>query len=112
MSLTKFMDKVEAREIACAKCGHDNDPGLSHCNSCGSHLYVVCLECNRRSERTERRCAHCGARFHGSRVKREMRVASMQVRRMGWLHFILIVAAIILGFAMIVGAMNFRINLF
>ncbi|MFO1498600.1 MAG: zinc ribbon domain-containing protein [Verrucomicrobiota bacterium] len=88
--------------VACAKCGHENPHGQTHCASCGSHLHVVCQHCGHRTERSRRRCPECGGKLHRSWRRRTTRSLLGQDRRKLLSQIVLLVVAIVLGLIFIV----------
>ena len=93
------------KPIRCAKCGHQNAPRISVCESCGAHLYVTCQNCGHRNERSRSRCVECRHKLHRSWFKRLARKKG----KISLLQVALLVIGILLGLAVVVYFSELRV---
>lgn len=94
--------------IVCAKCRHFNGKGRNVCESCGAHLHVVCHHCGQRNSRSQSQCSECGHRLHRSRARRALRGFLPKRSNDLVLQIVLIVIAILIGYALIHLLGNYR----
>jgi hypothetical protein len=81
--------------VLCGQCDHLNPPGSRHCSVCGSHLYVACRDCGKRSPRVLARCPYCGRRLHRPPWRRWRRSL---LKNRGKINPVLVVLVIVVAF--------------